>query len=102
MPDDAVLAADRARIDRPSDERTYTRERRLDIAAIDLLAEVAIEPRVSEQWRAVLQPALGWSSTFQSTPVAWFALFSYLSTVTLCLCLAAVAANKKEISYASG
>ncbi len=33
--------------------------------------------------------------------VPWFDVCSYLSTVTLCLCVAVVALNRREISYAS-
>jgi len=34
--------------------------------------------------------------------VPWFAIVSYLSTVTLCLAVAVVVMNRKELSYASG
>jgi ABC-type transport system involved in multi-copper enzyme maturation permease subunit len=58
--------------------------------------------RVTSEWRSLLEPKLGWDSTFAARPISWFGLTSYLSTVTLCLCLAALALNRKEISYASG
>jgi ABC-type transport system involved in multi-copper enzyme maturation permease subunit len=58
--------------------------------------------RVHTEWHAFLQPTLGWAATFGATPISWFGLTSYLSTVMLCLCLAALALNRKEISYASG
>jgi len=79
-----------------------------DIAAwvglglIGYLSQRALPLRVSEEWRALIQPSLGWSSTFGATPIAWSAIAAYLSTVTLCLCLAALVINWKEISYASG
>ena len=58
--------------------------------------------RVAEEWRALLLPSLTWSATLGSSPVAWLPLVSYASTVAGCLCLATLAANRKELSYASG
>jgi len=66
------------------------------------LAHKYVPQRVAEQWKAFLNPALDWDATFRGLSIGWFRLFSYLSTVTLCLCLAALAANRKELSYASG
>lgn len=71
------------------------------LSALPLIGQKFISQRVAEEWRSFLHPALEWGATF-GHPVAWFRLFSYLSTVTLCLCLAALAANRKELSYASG
>jgi ABC-type transport system involved in multi-copper enzyme maturation permease subunit len=51
--------------------------------------------RVHEEWQALLSPQLDWGASS-------FAIVSYLSTVTLFLCLAALAANRKELSYAAG
>lgn len=61
-----------------------------------------IPQRVTEEWAAILRPSLDWGAINGGASVGWFHLFSYLSTVTLCLCLAALAANRKELSYASG
>jgi hypothetical protein len=72
------------------------------LGLVGYLTQRVLPQRVSEEWHAVLQPSLGWASTFGARPIAWFALASYLSTVTLCLCLAALVLNRKEISYASG
>ena len=69
---------------------------------IGFVAQRVLPLRVHAEWRSFLSPTLGWDSTFGATPIAWFGLTSYLSTVTLCLCLAALALNRKEISYASG
>jgi ABC-type transport system involved in multi-copper enzyme maturation permease subunit len=69
---------------------------------ISFLAQRFVPLRVHTEWRSFLQPTLGWDATFGATPISWFGLTSYLSTVTLCLCLAALALNRKEISYASG
>ena len=69
---------------------------------VGFLVQRALPLRVHTEWQSFLQPTLGWASTFGATPISWFGLSSYLSTVTLCLCVAALALNRKEISYASG
>jgi hypothetical protein len=61
-----------------------------------------VPQRVADEWGALLQPALDWAAASGSHPAAAFRVVSYLSTVTLCLCLAVMAANRKEISYAAG
>ncbi len=66
------------------------------------LAHKFIPQRVAEEWSMFLNPSLDWGAIFGAAGVGWFRLFSYLSTVTLCLCLAGLAANRKELSYASG
>ena len=66
------------------------------------LAHRYVPRRVAEEWRMFLHPSLDWGVTFGGASISWFRLSSYLSTVTLCLCLAALAANRKELSYASG
>jgi ABC-type transport system involved in multi-copper enzyme maturation permease subunit len=72
------------------------------LGLVGFLSQRVLPLRVSEEWRGVLQPSLGWVSTFGAWPIAWFALASYLSTITLCLCLAVLVLNRKDISYASG
>jgi ABC-type transport system involved in multi-copper enzyme maturation permease subunit len=69
---------------------------------LPVLAHKYISQRVAQEFKTFLQPSLDWSATFSGAAVGWSGLFSYLSTVTLCLCLAALAANRKELSYASG
>ena len=49
----------------------------------------------------LLKPELDLASLSHGGPVAWFAVVSYLSTVTLCLGLAVVVMNRRELSYAS-
>ena len=51
--------------------------------------------------RMSLKPGLDLAPLFHGGPVAWFAVVSYLSTVTLCLGLAVVVMNRRELSYAS-
>jgi ABC-type transport system involved in multi-copper enzyme maturation permease subunit len=72
------------------------------LSLIGSLLQRALPLRAATEWHDFLQPTLSWSATFGATPISWFGLTSYLSTVTLCLCLGALALNRKEISYASG
>jgi ABC-type transport system involved in multi-copper enzyme maturation permease subunit len=58
--------------------------------------------RGAEEVKALVHPHLAWSSSFGAAPIAWLPILSYLSTVTLWLCVAALAINRKELSYASG
>jgi hypothetical protein len=48
-----------------------------------------------------LKPELDLAPFFHGGPVAWLAVVAYLSTVTLCLGLAVVVMNRRELSYAS-
>jgi hypothetical protein len=48
-----------------------------------------------------LKPALDLAPLFRGEPLSWLAVVSYLSTVTLCLGLAVVVMNRRELSYAS-
>jgi ABC-type transport system involved in multi-copper enzyme maturation permease subunit len=74
----------------------------IGIGLVPTLGRKYIPQRVAEEWQMFLHPSLDWGALFGAAPVGWFRLFSYLSTVTLCLCLAVLAANRKELSYASG
>jgi ABC-type transport system involved in multi-copper enzyme maturation permease subunit len=49
----------------------------------------------------VLKPELDLAPFFHAGPIPWLAVVSYLSTVTLCLGLAVVVMNRRELSYAS-
>jgi len=48
-----------------------------------------------------LKPELDLAPFLHGGPIAWFAVVAYLSTVTLCLGLAVVVMNRRELSYAS-
>jgi hypothetical protein len=48
-----------------------------------------------------LKPELDLAPFFHGGPLPWLAVVSYLSTVTLCLGLAVVVMNRRELSYAS-
>lgn len=58
--------------------------------------------RVSQEIGRVTRPELDITALMAPGGVSWFAIASYLSTVTLCLALAMVFVNRKELSYASG
>jgi hypothetical protein len=58
--------------------------------------------RAVAELQGLIRPELGWDTAFGAGSIAWFPVLSYLSTVTLWLCLAALSLNRKELSYASG
>jgi len=68
---------------------------------LPLIAHKVIPQRMAEEWQAFLNPSLDWAATV-GPPASLFQPVSYLSTVALCLALAAIAINRKELSYASG
>jgi len=57
--------------------------------------------RASDELQRVLKPQLELVFVTQGGPVPWFDVVSYLSTVTLCLALAVMVMNRRELSYAS-
>lgn len=57
--------------------------------------------RGAEELLRVLKPELDLAPFFHAGPVSWLAVVSYLSTVTLCLALAVLVMNRRELSYAS-
>jgi ABC-type transport system involved in multi-copper enzyme maturation permease subunit len=71
------------------------------LSALPSLAHKYIPQRFGDEWHAFFNPSIDWAATV-GPPVGWFGLVSYVSTVTLCLGLAVVAINRKELSYASG
>jgi ABC-type transport system involved in multi-copper enzyme maturation permease subunit len=58
--------------------------------------------RVGEEMERFLGAALDPSPWLGRGTVSWFAITSYLSTITICLVVAIWAVNRKELSYASG
>lgn len=49
-----------------------------------------------------LTPSIDLGRLIASTPMTWYPIVSYASTVALCLALAIVVVNRKELTYASG
>ena len=58
--------------------------------------------RIASQFMQALMPGIDLHRLLVVTPMPWFPILSYASTVTLCLALAIVVVNRKELSYASG
>ena len=58
--------------------------------------------RIAEELQRFTSPQLPLVRWLDGDAISWFALVSYLSTVTLCVALAIVIMNRKELSYASG
>jgi hypothetical protein len=66
------------------------------------LLERRAGPRFAAEWSGLFVPSLAWDTLAGWDAGAWFRLVSYLSTVSLFLCLAVISANRKEVSYATG
>jgi ABC-type transport system involved in multi-copper enzyme maturation permease subunit len=58
--------------------------------------------RIGSQLMESLTPTIDLHRLLLATPMPWSPIVSYASTVALCLALAIVAVNRKELSYASG
>jgi hypothetical protein len=58
--------------------------------------------RMAGELLGSLTPGIDLQRLFAASPIPWLPIVSYASTVTLCLALAIVAVNRKELSYASG
>jgi len=58
--------------------------------------------RLAAEILGSLMPTVDLARTVTSSPIAWFPIVSYASTLVLCLALAIVVVNRKELSYASG
>jgi len=50
---------------------------------------------------ASLQPTIDVGRLLHGSPVSWYPVVAYASTVTLCLAVAIVVVNRRELSYAS-
>jgi ABC-type transport system involved in multi-copper enzyme maturation permease subunit len=57
--------------------------------------------RAAEELQHTIGPHLDLAPLFHGQAVPWLAVVTYLSTVTLCLGLAIVVMNRRELSYAS-
>jgi len=57
--------------------------------------------RGTEEFMGALKPQLNLGPLVHGAAVPWFAVVSWLSTVTLCLALAIMVMNRRELSYAS-
>jgi hypothetical protein len=57
--------------------------------------------RAGEEIGRFVAPSLKLGPLFGGGPVSWFDVVSYFSTVTLCVALAIVVLNRRELSYAN-
>lgn len=57
--------------------------------------------RVGVELGRFVSPSLDLGALFGGGPVSWFEVVSYFSTVTLCVALAVVVMNRRELSYAT-
>ena len=58
--------------------------------------------RIASQIGDSLNPSIDLHRLLVATPMPWFPILSYASTVALCVAIAIVVVNRKELSYASG
>ncbi len=58
--------------------------------------------RASSELQGVLSPQLSFAWLLQHTPVSWFALASWASSITLALAVGVARLNRRELSYAAG
>jgi len=58
--------------------------------------------RTGAEIGGALTPTIDLTRLLTATPMPWYPIVSYASTVVLCLALAIVVVNRKELSYASG
>jgi len=58
--------------------------------------------RACNEVQGVLSPQLSWAWMQQGTPLSWFAVTSWASTVTLALAVGIARFNRRELSYAAG
>ncbi|MEO5616441.1 MAG: ABC transporter permease subunit [Candidatus Eisenbacteria bacterium] len=71
------------------------------IGGIGALRQSGVITRIGAEIGRFISPQFQISSLWGPGEVPWFDLVSYLSTVTLCVAVAVVLLNRREISYAS-
>ncbi len=58
--------------------------------------------RACSELQGVLAPQLSFAWALQHTPMSWFALASWASSITLALAVGIARLNRRELSYAAG
>lgn len=58
--------------------------------------------RMGAEILGALSPTIDIARLVATSPMPWYPILAYASTVALCLALAIVAVNRRELSYASG
>jgi ABC-type transport system involved in multi-copper enzyme maturation permease subunit len=71
------------------------------LEGIAVVANSPILGRIGTEIGNFVLPKVSLAQIFGSPDVPWFMIASYASTLTLCLALAIVVVNRKELSYAS-
>jgi hypothetical protein len=77
----------------------------LGAAVIQMAGQVKRWPwveRMGAEIVGALTPTIDLPRVIAASPMPWYPILSYASTVVLCLALAIVVVNRKELSYASG
>lgn len=72
------------------------------LAAVGQFEQWAWLQRASTELQGVLGPQLSFAWLLQHTPVSWFALASWASSITLALAVGIARLNRRELSYAAG
>jgi len=58
--------------------------------------------RIGDEIERFISPRIDLAAPFALHAMPWFSVISYVSTITLCLALAILIVNRRELSYASG
>jgi hypothetical protein len=58
--------------------------------------------RMGAEIMGTLTPTIDLLRVIEASPMPWYPILAYASTVVLCLALAIVVVNRKELSYAAG
>jgi hypothetical protein len=77
----------------------------LGAAVLQMAGQVKRWPwveRMAAEVLGALTPTIDLPRVITASPMPWYPILSYASTVVLCLALAIVVVNRKELSYASG
>jgi ABC-type transport system involved in multi-copper enzyme maturation permease subunit len=72
------------------------------LAGVALFERWAWLQRATSELQGVLGPQLTFAWLLQHTPVSWFALASWASSITLALAVGIARLNRRELSYAAG
>ena len=72
------------------------------LAAVGQIKHWSWFERAISELQGVLAPQLSFAWMLQHTPVSWFALASWASSITLALAVGIARLNRRELSYAAG
>jgi ABC-type transport system involved in multi-copper enzyme maturation permease subunit len=72
------------------------------LSGLAMLEHWEVLARACNEVQGVLSPQLSWAWMLHGTPLSWFAITSWASTVTLALAVGIARFNRRELSYAAG